>query len=63
MSANASDGSANKAMEKAIVEKGLCEKRGQYFIFMVASDAASSFVLFHAGRSLELLESGIIYYV
>ena len=56
MSANASDCPANKAVEKAIVEKGLGKKHGQYFIFMVALDAASSFVLFHAGRCLELLE-------
>ena len=34
----------------------LGKKRGQYFIFMVASDAASSFILFHTGPSLELLE-------
>ena len=30
-------------------------RSSQYFIFMVASVAASSFVLFHAVRSLELL--------
>ena len=56
MSANASDRPANEAVEKAIVEKGLGKKRGQYFIFMVASDTASSFVFFQTGRSLELLE-------
>ena len=47
MSANASDCHANKAEEKAVVDKGLGKKHGQYFIFMVASDAASSFVLIH----------------
>ena len=30
MSANASDHSANKAVEKAIMDKGLGKKRGQY---------------------------------
>ena len=44
MSANtACDHPANKAVEKAIVHKGLGKKCGQYFIFMVASVAASSF--------------------
>ena len=47
---------ANKAVEKAVVDNGLGKKHGQYFMNMVASDAASSFVLFHAARSLELLE-------
>ena len=47
MSANASDRPANKAEEKAVVEKGLGKKHGQYFIFMVASDAVNSFVLVH----------------
>ena len=44
-----------KAVEKAIVDKGL-HKCSQYSIFMIASDAASSFVLFHATQSLELLQ-------
>ena len=56
MSANASDRPANEAVEKAIVGKGLGKKRGQYFIFMVASDTASCFVFFHTGRSLEPYE-------
>ena len=56
MSANASDCPANEAVEKAIVEKGLDKKCGQYFIFMVALDTASFFVFFHTGRSLELQE-------
>ena len=47
---------ANKAVEKAIMDKGLGKKRGLYFIFIVASVATSSFVLFHAPLSLELLE-------
>ena len=47
---------ANKVVEKAIVDKDLSKKRGQYFIFMVAVDAASCFVPFYAARSLELLE-------
>ena len=47
MSANASDRPANKAEEKAVVEKGLGKKHSQYFIFMVASDAVNSFVLVH----------------
>ena len=45
----ASDLPANKVVEKAIVDKGLHKKHGQYFAFMVALDAASSFVLFYAG--------------
>ena len=45
----------NKAVEKAIVNKGLGKKRDQYFILMVASEAASLFVLFYA-RGLELLK-------
>ena len=47
---------ANKAVEKAVIDKGLDKKYGQYFISMVASDAASCFVLFNAARSLELIE-------
>ena len=48
MSANAAaNHPANKAVEKAIVDKGLGKKCDQYFIFMVALVAASSFVLFH----------------
>ena len=47
---------ANKAVEKAIVDKGLGKKRGEYFIFMVALDAASSFMLFYFTQRLELLE-------
>ena len=43
-SANASDHPTNKAVEKAIVDKGLGKKHGQYFIFSFAS----SFVVFHA---------------
>jgi len=35
-------------VEMAIMDKGLDKKCGQYFIFMVALDAASSFILFHA---------------
>ena len=54
--ANASDRLANTAVEKAIVHENLGKKRGQYFIFMVASVAARSFVLFHAARGLELLK-------
>ena len=45
---------ANKAVEKAVVDKGLGKKCGQYFIYMVASYEASSFILFHAVRSFEL---------
>ena len=47
---------ANKAVEKTVMDKGFGKKRVQYFIFMVASDAASCFVLFHAARSLEILK-------
>ena len=47
---------ANMAVEKAVVDKGLDEKCGQYFIFVVVLDAASCFVIFHATRSLELVE-------
>ena len=54
MCANASDRLANTAVEKAIVHKNLGKKR-QYFIFIVTSVVASSFVLFHAARSLKLL--------
>ena len=41
---------ANKVVEKAIMDKALDKKHVQYFIhmYMVASDAASSFVLFLA---------------
>ena len=39
---------ANKTVEKADVDKGLGKKRGQYVMFIVASDPASSFILFHA---------------
>ena len=55
MSANASGRLANTALEKAIVHKKTGLRSGQYFIFMVISVAASSFVLFHDARSLELL--------
>ena len=41
---------ANEA--EAIVDKCLCMKHGQYFVFMTPLNAASSFVLFHAHRSL-----------
>ena len=44
---------ANKAVEKAIVDKSLVKKRSKY---LVALDAASSFIPFHAARSLELLD-------
>ena len=37
-----------KEVEKAVMNIGLGKKHGQYFIFIVASDAASCFVLFHA---------------
>ena len=37
---------AHEAVEIAIVDKGLGKKRDQYFIFMIALDAASSFVFF-----------------
>ena len=39
---------ANKAVEKAIMDKCYDVERCRYFIFIVASVAASSFVLFHA---------------
>ena len=39
---------ANQVLEKSIVDKGLSKKHGQYFIFMVASNAAGCFILFHA---------------
>ena len=61
MPANASDRHAKKVVEKAIVDKGLGKKRDQYFIFMVALDAAASFVLFRAecffffGRTFDLV--------
>ena len=52
MSANTNDRLANTAVLS-------CTKTwvrsGQYFIFMVASAAASCFALFHAARNLELL--------
>ena len=41
---------------EAIVHKNLGKQRQSVFIFMVTSVAASSFVLFHAARSLELLD-------
>ena len=47
---------ANKVVEKAVMDNGLGKKRGQYFIYMVASDAASSFILFDVTQSLVLLE-------
>ena len=47
ISANASDRLANTAVEKANVNKTWV-RSGQYFIFMVALVAASSFVLLHA---------------
>ena len=48
VSANAaSDRLANTPVEKAILHKNLV-RSGQYFIFMITSVAASSFVLFHA---------------
>ena len=53
MFANISDRPANKAFEKVIVDKGLGKKSSQYFISMVAMDAPSSFVLFHALKVLE----------
>ena len=37
---------ANKVVEKAVVNKGLGKKHGQYLIFMVALDAATSLILF-----------------
>ena len=45
MSTNASHHPANKAVEKAIVDKGLGKKCAQY------SDVASFFVLFHVARA------------
>ena len=54
MSANASDCLVNTALEKAIMHKTWV-RSGQYFMFIVTSVAARSFVLFHAARSLELL--------
>ena len=56
MSANTSDHPANKAVKKAIMGKGLGKKRVQCFKLMLASNAASSFVLFHATQSLEPLK-------
>ena len=56
MSANSSNHRANEAVEKTILDKGLGKKHSQYLIIMVALDAASSFILFHAARSLELPE-------
>ena len=38
---------ANKAVKKPVVDNGFGKKHSQYFILMVASDAVSSFVLFH----------------
>ena len=37
-----------KEVEKAVMNIGLGKKHGQYFIFIVALDAAICFVLFHA---------------
>ena len=37
---------ANKAVEKAVVNKGLGKKYGQYLISMVALDAATFLILF-----------------
>ena len=48
MSAKASDPPAYKMVKKANMDEGPDNKCGQYFIFMIALDAASSFVLFHA---------------
>ena len=47
---------ANKEAEKAVMNIGLGKKHGHYFIFIVASNAACCFVLFHAAHGLELLE-------
>ena len=47
---------AHEAVEIAIVDKGLGKQHDQYFIFMIALDAASSFIFFYATRSIELLE-------
>ena len=55
MFANPSNHPANMAVEKANVDKGH-KKCSQYFIFMVALDAASSSVLFHAALSFEFLK-------
>ena len=48
MSAKARDPPAYKTVKKVIMDEGPDNKCGQYFIFMIALDAASSFVLFHA---------------
>ena len=53
MSANITDRPASKALEKVLVDKGFGKKSSRYFISMVASDAPSSFVLFHALKVLE----------
>ena len=56
-SANASDQPYTQGVEEGyMVDKGLCKKCDQYFISMVVLIAVSSFVLFHAARTLELLE-------
>ena len=47
---------ANEVVEKAVMNKRLGKKCGQYFIYMVASNVASSFIFFHATRDLELVE-------
>ena len=47
---------AKKGVDKAIVDKSLGKKCGHYIIVMVPLDTASSFVLFQALSSLELLE-------
>ena len=52
MSAKARDPPAYKTVKKVIMDEGPDNKCGQYFIFMIALDAASSFVLFHAAWSL-----------
>ena len=49
MSASASHHPANKAVEKAIVDKGLGKKCAQY------SNVASSFVLFHVARASRMV--------
>ena len=43
---------ANKKAEKAFMDVGLGKKCSLYFIFIVASDLASCFVLFHAAQGL-----------
>lgn len=58
MSANASDHPANKMVVKVIVDKGLGKNMVStlyIYIFMVASDVASSFV-HSVPQTLELVE-------